>query len=653
MPENVFKTAEDLSDYFVRLRDYHSARIRTHMQCQAMWEQAIRTSDTGRTVYINNEPWTATRLIQNLIDNGKVRAEACFLPDDAKSLAEVSEQKQMVEHVVDCILTQTDERLHDRRRDSLKREMSWDMAVLGWYAGIALVLDNVKGSDPFFIDNWSPTDTFPEMEGSTALVHRSRMTKREIERTFGKNRKGGKLPGYNAKFEDDSDTLKYDVYDYWDDETNATAMVAGSSVYWLKKPTPHKLGHNPTWCNPVNAVPARYSATDRNGNSLDAPDGETNKWLSFVGQTPMLGYLPIYRNITEAVNQIQDVIEKWADVKIVIVTEDGKFREVDMSRTDGSPAAQLKVGERLDIVAPPTFPADMQAYLKFLLGELQKASFPQEMYGANGAGGNAASLALLQQTSGYIVGPIGEEVRKCYHKFINNLIRQLETRGKQYSSALPMLSQDKKGKPFYSYITLSDIPKGTKVAIELKGAGVRPDKLGMLATTNQIANSPSPILDDETLIDDYLELEDAPAILQKKLEQKLTTHPEVIGAMAPIMTALEFHKSFKRKAEAGNEIAVVLSDMALAVAKAGVMKLQELVAPKAPVDPAAQMQSALQGAAGGGGGAAPPLDGSSQTDGVAAPGAPPAGVPQPTTGPDMGRGAEMAQAQMNTPPPQY
>lgn len=644
MPENVFKTASDLSEYFARLENFHSARIRAHMVTQTMWEQASRTSDTGRTMYINNEPWAATALIQHLVDNGQIKAEATLPPDDGDDPMEVVARKQMIEDVVSCILLQTDERLHKRRRNTLKKEMTWDMAVLGWYAGIALVLDNAKG-DPWFVDNWSPTDTFPDMQGGTALVHRSRMTAREIEKTFGPKRPGKAIKGYKFKPSEDADkSIRYAVYDYWDDETNMAIAMVSAEPQMLKPQLLHGCDHNPAWCNPVNAVPARYTSTNDKGETLTAPDSETNRWMAFVGQTPMYGYLNAYRNVSEFANQVAQVLEQWADVKVVVVSQDGKHREVDLNKRDGSIVANLKEGERLDILAPSAFPAPLKDWLMFLLGEVQKASFPAVAYGQVGATEATGALQILQQSSGYIVGPIAAEVQRCHHQFINSLVRQAEgAKGKQYTKSHPMLVQDKKGKQAYKHITLAEMPKGAKIAVEIKGAGFGPDKLGLLAATNQVSNSPNPVVDDVVLLEDYLDRDDVPEILERKLEQKLTTHQGVIEALGPITTALRLHLEYKKRADAGGgEVSKIMADMTIAVAQAGVMKLQELVSPpEQPQDPQAAVLAAIQGQGQG----QPGMDGSSQVTGTAAPGAPPTGIPQPPTGPAPSRGAEMAAAQ--------
>jgi hypothetical protein len=87
--ENSFKTAQDFAAYYIKLEQMHAPRIAKHLSLQAMWEMPIRQAATGRTVYLNNEPWTATRLIVSLLSQGTWNFHASMPPQ-----ADLDEQER-------------------------------------------------------------------------------------------------------------------------------------------------------------------------------------------------------------------------------------------------------------------------------------------------------------------------------------------------------------------------------------------------------------------------------------------------------------------------------------------------------------------------------------------------------------------------------
>jgi hypothetical protein len=646
LAEKTFKSAEDLIKYYRKLAEMHDGRIRQHIELQHMWETPVRRNgEDTRTLYINNEPWTATRLTVALLNQGKLTFRGSAPPssqDTRERDAAISE----VERFFKAHYQQTDVSLFRRRRGSFRRQLGYHMAVYGWHAGINLVQD-VSGDWPVFTDIWSPMDTFPDMDGGTALVHVTKMSKAEIEKTFGRKRGSGlkAVPGYAAKFEaavEEDD--QFAVFEFFDDETAAVAALINGEPVFLKRQMEHKLGGNPAWCNAVDAAPFRHATVDASGTLLTQPDAESNSWLETYGQSPMLGYKTAYRYMTELANQIADVVEKWAEGPIAYLeTPDGRYVPFDIR---GADISTVPAGTKLNVVEMPKFPQDDRAWLAFIQQDIEKASYPRVAYGTVGSTEAAYTLQLLRTASGYIIEPLVQQAELVYETSAISILRQLERRGRQYERRFfPVRTRDTKGAAIYDYVDVTTFPTGCYVAAELKGAGVPQDRFQALAAVTQAANAMNPVLSVETLLDEYLDCEDPPGEAAKMFWERMTTSRKVFEVASPIATGFDLVDRLRQRSLHPGDRAALIADAFEAQVRAGLEELKASIA------------NPPMGAPGGGGGAPggppglpqPPPNGvvagpGAQVPGVAPNGAPPAGVAQPPTGPQPQISAAMQQA---------
>lgn len=636
-----FKKAEELRAYAEELKNRHAARISEHMQLQAMWQQPIQKSSTGRVLYRNNEPWTATRLIVSLIDTGRLTFKGSMPPDgmDAKdrNSAISSAEKLLAAH-----FRQTDFQMFEKRRAGHRRQLAFYMAVYGWHAGINLVLDGMADGEgwPILSDVWSPVDTFPDMDGD-AVVHFKRMRWKEIRKTFGKDRPGKKLPGYEFKPPDNTDDDDvFVVTDIYTREYNAACV----DDQWLKRETPHGLGHNPAWCNPVDAAPFRSSAVDNKGKALAVPDTDSNEWLAYTGQSPMFGYKTAYQYHTQLMNQIADVIERWSSPLVLVKTRDGKYQYIDINNPEQK---NVDLETVVEVISPPKFPMDDRVWAARVEEDIAKASFSKMAYGAGNPAEAAQTMELIRASSQYIVQPIVNEMEWLYDKSVDSILRQLEKKGKQYLKHFRVRTAGPRVKATYDYMKLNELPEGVSVAVSLKGAGIAANKLQALQAVTLANNAQHPVLPLETLLDEFLESEDPPGEISRLFWEKMTMNQRVYDVASPAVTLLDLAQRVRMK---GSKKAVELADALEAQGQAAINDMRAAAQPE-PKNPQPQ------GPAGPEGPPPPPpppgagLTGEAQMTGMSnSIGPPPAGTQMPPTGPDPLRGDQMALAAQLAPP---
>lgn len=626
-----FKTAEDLLKCARKLQEQHDGRIKQHIELQDMWRTPVkRNAEDTRTLFINNEPWTATRLTVALMNQGKLRFKGS-MPPNQQDTRERNTLIGDVERFLLAHFNQTDVEMAKRTRGQRFRpSLSYFMAVYGWHAGINLVQD-AANSWPIFTDLWSPMDTFPEMDGGTGIVHCTSMTRYEIERTFGRKR-GTDLkavPGYNIKFDKDEDyECRYPVLEWWDDETTMVIGLTKGEPSVLKKQMPHECGHNPAWCSAVNAAPFRHGTQDGFGNMLTEADGDSNEWLEYYGQSPLLGYKAAYRYMCELANQIAEVVERWAHGPIAYLeTPDGRYQPFDLS---GEDVSTVPPGTKLHVAEMPKFPQDDRAWMAVVSGEIEKASYPRVAYGTVGSTEAAYTLQLLRHASGYIIEPLVRDAEFVYEQSALSILRQMEKRGRQYENRFfPVRGQAKRSSAVYDFVDVSRFPTGVYVAAELKGAGVPADELAALAAVAQAANQNNKVLSVETLLDKYLEIEDPAGEMSRTNWETLTTNPEVTARIAPIATGFDLVDRLRSRSRAPGDRAGLIADAIEAQVRQG---LTELANP-----------NAMQGAPPG---QAPPPDASGMPN-QAVQQPPPAGVRGAPTGsnPSVPGAMQAAEAQ--------
>lgn len=567
MAEYSFTDTEDFRSFASDLQMAHQARITRALSLQNMWEGAVRTTPDGsRTLYINNEPATATKLTVTLADKGALTFKAALPPtkpgqdreDELMSAAEV--ERLLLAHY-----RQTDYRLFRSRRGTHTRQSAWNYAVYGWNCGINLVRDAVpEGEWPIHSDIWSPLDTYADMDGGHGILHIQRMSLDKILKTFGPDRASGKsCPGYNF---DPGDAAKrrdlYTVQEWFDDETSCVYVdFDGGKIAVLKAQEEHHLGCNPAWMAALDSPPFRASASNAKGQRIQTPDFESNRWLEFYGQSPMLLYEGVYRVLTEAIVQVQEVMQRYANQKILIRTASGRTTQIDFQ----SPIPDyLEQDTIVEVVKMDKFPLDERAFIDFLRSDIEKGSYPRAAYGTVTGDPTTSALQLLQQASGYIIEPIVRALNFEYTIGAESILTQLthkipkvegkgksksvsySQRSKQYDAPKSVRTLDKRKRIAVADFTLSKLPEHLVVTAELKGAGVPTDKLQTLMAVNNILQSPRPVVSHEELLENYVEHDDPAGEMSRVLEESMTNAPGVLEKLGPIWTLMRLAARFKK-----------------------------------------------------------------------------------------------------------
>ena len=666
-----FKKPDDLLEFADNLRRNHMHRDAMLMSLQSMFEMPRRETESRRTIYRSNEPWAGTKLNVNLMDGGKEAWKVHIPP----SLSRENKEKQdkatfAINELLKAHMSHTDARMVREHGSTFRRGWTYMMSIYGWSAGITRIKDDAKtredGEWPIYTDLWSPLDTYHDLrKGTENIVHYTQLPYGAIKDQFGQKGRGKKSNGYDFYPDDDDEDKLWTLIEYYGRETHAIAVLEGEPK-WIKEPIEHKLGLNPSWVMPLDAPPIYHTVTDeKTGRVLGSPDSASYRYLESYGQSPMLGYRIPYMVKSERMNQVGDVIERYASLKMVAKTPDGRLIKIDMS--DPESIATVPVGTTFEILSPNTFPLDTQAFLGVLDEDIEKASHSKASYGILNTGDLGAAMQMAKNSSGAIIGPMIKQYEFTLDEFIgNSILKQLEQVGRKklFDKDIGVRSKDSKGSNTWVYINFKDIPDGAKVSLNMRGAGIKTDKWQALAIATNAANAQNPVYDMESLHDEILETDNAPEIVNKLWWQRMRHSKEVEQYAAPIITLYDFANQLRLqntpqmmdRAATFEAMAMQLEEEMKAKVLIGMRQVKDQVEQAMqPPDPiqelakvaASQANPNIMSAMGGqlGGEGVAPGGAVAQQPGISPLGAPVAGISQPLTGPAPERGAQMVAAQ--------
>lgn len=537
------------------------------LDMQELWKQPIKTADSGRTVFKDNEPWTATRLTVAMLSAGQTLYR-CQLPPSIKATdEEAREITSKIERLLGGHDRRTDWKMRGFARTKYVREWGYYAFVHGWTSGIDLVAGGTDWDDeewPIYTDLWNPLEVYRDMDGD-GIIRATNYTYDRLARKFGGRRPGGvPVDGYEFNISDEgiNDEENIQVVSYWNSEINAVAAVYGNGntreAAWVKKAQEHGLGFNPAFCLPMDAPPFRISASgDRGSRSVNK---ESNDWMAYIGQSPMSGWESAYYVMCELAEQIAANIERWAKAVVLVKTRDGTFQQFDMANPENN---NVDLDTVVEVIKPNNFPVDERLWMDMVSGSMRKGSYPAAMYGDMPGSTASHTFQLYKQASHYIIDPILEQYKDRKLDSSLSILRQLEARkgsiGKKQFSAI---TKNGSSPEAWEWFDLRKLPKGAKVTVEIRGGGPPEDKLQQLLAVTQAANAANRPLALVTLIDEYLDRPDAPEQIKLLMWERLTTSKTVEEKAGGMLTLTELSNSIRlRGTDAANEVADMLLNM--------------------------------------------------------------------------------------------
>ena len=458
-------------------------------------DDAVEDSNEGYRIYTSNEPMTFADKIMGLISAGNLQIRTPAHDDQMSD----READDICERFLIGAFDAADHRLLEMIQAPVLESASFYVTLRGWIAGRFLIGKNAEDETFVDITPWDPLNTFWGMgsDGLAWACHRTTKSRADIKAQFGKT----------IKADDPDDQEKsVTVYDYYDSKFNY--IVADGGVM-LKKKTRHG---SPTVPVVIVATPSapQISSSDRDDD--DARYGES-----------------IYkanRSLYESHNLIMSImlelVARARKPPIDVHSRDGTktldddpFREGSMvSTADGESVRAMELLETT---------RDTGACLGIVSGEVQRGALPHTIFGELQFQLSGFAISTLRQGLESVIQPRIKAVNNFY-RLGASLLRSQYTSGAFEN--LRLTGTDRQKNYFDEEIEPDAVKMGGIPQITLKSE-LPQDDTSKMAVAQMAREGPVPLMADEWIRDNYLQLQDADLIdNQIKVQQAERGLPE-------------------------------------------------------------------------------------------------------------------------------
>ena len=458
-------------------------------------DDAVEDSNEGYRIYTSNEPMTFADKIMGLISAGNLQIRTPAHDDQMSD----READDICERFLIGAFDAADHRLLEMIQAPVLESASFYVTLRGWIAGRFLIGKNAEDETFVDITPWDPLNTFWGMgsDGLAWACHRTTKSRADIKAQFGKT----------IKADDPDDQEKsVTVYDYYDSKFNY--IVADGGVM-LKKKTRHG---SPTVPVVIVATPSapQISSSDRDDD--DARYGES-----------------IYkanRSLYESHNLIMSImlelVARARKPPIDVHSRDGTktldddpFREGSMvSTADGESVRAMELLETT---------RDTGAFLGIVSGEVQRGALPHTIFGELQFQLSGFAISTLRQGLESVIQPRIKAVNNFY-RLGASLLRSQYTSGAFEN--LRLTGTDRQKNYFDEEIEPDAVKMGGIPQITLKSE-LPQDDTSKMAVAQMAREGPVPLMADEWIRDNYLQLQDADLIdNQIKVQQAERGLPE-------------------------------------------------------------------------------------------------------------------------------
>lgn len=436
----------------------------------------------GLESYVSNEPRTFFNMSLYLMTAGDTRHT---IPAEGDSSIELDKQSK-VERACAYMWRMLDEERMRGGAYPFLHELCFNILVFGWYSMIAAF--DTEQNKPI-LQVWSPNDVSPRYEDGrlTACVHEYSLDVKAAKRKAAANDWN-----YNPKITM-GDVILQDYF-YVDEHNVLQNLILIDS-------------------QPVTAVVPRENLL-----LLVAPVGgfpetsiqQATNWSVNLGQ-----------GIFAANTQVYEALNKWTTFQLQLLREtaEPKWQEISSGAPKVEPERlrergavfQFSPGEGIQPIqsAPP--PIELRGIIEDLKRELQKGSFTDTVYGM--AGGERAGYILSQMASSsanQILAPYVKAKHFIIAECDRFWLRSIKTSKKVFVVKGKLLEK----------LRPTDIPED--VELEASSELATPKDWLERAT---VANMLERHLDNTTILDTILKVQDVGMINRRKSTDLIMTHP--------------------------------------------------------------------------------------------------------------------------------
>jgi len=248
------------------------------------------------------------------------------------------------------------------------------------------------------------------------------------------------------------------------------------------------------------------------------------------------------------------------DPTLIATSIDGKLEFEEDPRIAGSDIS-LAVGEDVKYLEPLRSNPDLAPLLALISGEVQRRTFPNQVYGDIPFTLSGFAIQTLSQGLETVLDPILEAVADAIRQVCRLISDQYQT---GFFDDMELSGEDVNRQYFREVIKPDVIRAGGDIEVKLIST-LPQDDVQKASLAQLYRDGPNPLLDDRTIRDDILEIDDGDSVEARILEQQgervlpmAYAWNQVIAqekAGQPAMAAMWFGEWMKLQIQANFEIA--------------------------------------------------------------------------------------------------
>ena len=479
-PEDIIDKVEDHNE------STHTLRTRMDSDHQ-LYKLTPYDAGDGYQSYTSNEPqtyadkviaWmTGADLVVRIPPNGNPR-----------NTREINNDK---ERFIIGALRSANERLSRRLVPPIKDQLSWYIALRGWYAGRAMLVKNPDGDTTIDVTPWDPMHTYWGIgsDGLAWACYKVNKTRGEIEAQY--NVRLGDLGG-------DEDGIS--VYDYYDAEDNVV-VVPGR---FIKRKTPHGAEGVPVFLGPVGAAPLIQSME---WSSIEDT-------LEDFGESVFKSTRNLYENHNFMMSVMLELTARSRKQGLKVTSRDGT-KTLDEDPYHEGTEISLGQGEDVQPLGLLEMARESGAFMGLVSGEMQRGSLPHTVYGEIPFQLSGFAINTLRQGVETMLVPRVQAMERAYAQIANLLCVQYQTGS---FKSMELSGQDNYRMYFSEEITPERIRDGGDPEIKVVPR-LPEDDMSRYGMAQIAREGPTPLLPDLWIRDNILGIQDADQVEDAVKEQ--------------------------------------------------------------------------------------------------------------------------------------
>ena len=471
----------------------------------------------GQSTYVSAEPQTFANRMIAILASAKMNAQV-ILGANSESRREFGQAK---EQFFIGSLRQNDRRLERLGLPHLQPWLSFLIGLRGWWSGRAMLIKGMDGETVVDVSPFDPMHTYSgeDADGLAWVCHVTLRSKRDIKEEFGVETPLKTVSSLGVETGEE-------VYDYYDRHING--VMTGQE--WLKEPVFHSPENIPS------EVPCFLGAVGPAPLITRIDDGSGRDGLALQGESVYAGLRELYDTLNQTMSDRLTLVRRSVGAGLVYKNVGGRKTIKGDPWAEGAKVS-IDINETLTPLELRSMAQDTDALLSHILGEIQRKSFSYISYGGVDFPLSGYAInSLSQRDELTIFGPLVALV-SAYNQISGLLCRQYASGAYQPIKAM---GQARKGY-FQGIIDPQMVSASDDMVIEFFPKLPR-DEPGAYAMAQIAREGKEPLLDDRTILDEILKIQDVDAVMQLKLEQKANN-------MAAPIVLMDMVKMYQKRGE--------------------------------------------------------------------------------------------------------